>query len=78
MFRAVLEREMNSILIVDDEGLCRELVCDRLRREGYDAIPAADGKEALAAIRARRASAAWARRLNRRPISRSCWVDAER
>jgi CheY-like chemotaxis protein len=39
------------VLIVDDDPLARDLVCKLLRRGGYVAVPAADGAEALAALR---------------------------
>ena len=38
---------MNKILVTDDDANIRELICLLLRDEGFDAIPAADGREAL-------------------------------
>lgn len=36
-----------SILVVDDDTDVRELVCWMLKEDGYDAIPAGGGREAL-------------------------------
>jgi two-component system, OmpR family, response regulator ResD len=36
-----------SILIADDDPVFRELVCDIVRKEGYDAVQASNGQEAL-------------------------------
>ena len=41
-----------TILVVDDEPTVRETLIDALELEGYRAIPAADGREALARFRA--------------------------
>ena len=38
---------MKTVLIVDDETVLREVVGDVLRDEGYAAVLAADGREAL-------------------------------
>jgi two-component system NtrC family response regulator len=38
---------MKKILFVDDNQILCRLSCDILRREGYDAVPAYDGIEAL-------------------------------
>ncbi len=38
---------MKKILVADDEELIMNLVCDFLRRDGYEPLPAADGEEAL-------------------------------
>lgn len=38
---------MKKIIIADDEELIRKLVCDFLTKEGYEALQAADGEEAL-------------------------------
>ena len=38
---------MNKILVTDDDANIRELICLLLRDEGFDAIPASDGQEAL-------------------------------
>ncbi len=46
-------RRMNrTILVVDDETTLREALVEALEVEGYRAIPAADGREALARFRA--------------------------
>jgi DNA-binding response OmpR family regulator len=41
-----------TILVVDDEATLRETLVEALELEGYRAIPAADGREALARFRA--------------------------
>ena len=38
---------MNRILVVDDDGYIRELVCTVLRNEGFITFEASDGREAL-------------------------------
>ena len=38
---------MNTILVVDDEPLIRDVVVDLLRDEGYDVVTADDGHAAL-------------------------------
>lgn len=38
---------MNKILVVDDDAHIRELICVLLRDEGFDAVPAEDGRDAL-------------------------------
>ena len=43
-----------TILVVDDEPTLRETLVEALESEGYRAIPAADGREALARFRADR------------------------
>ena len=43
-----------TILVVDDEPTLRETLVEALESEGYRAIPAADGREALARFRAER------------------------
>ena len=43
-----------TILVVDDEPTLRETLVEALESEGYRAIPAADGPEALARFRAER------------------------
>jgi DNA-binding response OmpR family regulator len=43
-----------TILVVDDETTLRETLVEALEAEGYRAIPAADGREALARFRADR------------------------
>jgi DNA-binding response OmpR family regulator len=43
-----------TILVVDDETTLRETLVDALELEGYRAIPAADGREALIRFRAER------------------------
>jgi DNA-binding response OmpR family regulator len=43
-----------TILVVDDEPTLRETLVEALEQEGYRAIPAADGREALARFRADR------------------------
>ena len=37
---------MQKILIADDEAHIRRLVCDFLRREGYEPLEAEDGEQA--------------------------------
>ena len=36
-----------KILVADDDPLLRELICDILAKEGFTAVPAGDGQEAL-------------------------------
>ena len=43
---------MKKILVADDEELIMNLVCDYLRREGYEPLSARDGEEALEVFRA--------------------------
>lgn len=43
---------MQRILIADDEAHIRRLVCDFLRREGYEPLEAEDGEQALSVFRA--------------------------
>lgn len=43
---------MKKILVADDEELIMNLVCDFLRRDGYETLSAADGEEALEVFRA--------------------------
>jgi DNA-binding response OmpR family regulator len=43
-----------TILVVDDETTLRETLVEALEAEGYRAIPAADGREALARFRSER------------------------
>lgn len=43
---------MNKILVADDEELIMNLVCDYLRRDGYEPLSARDGEEALEVFRA--------------------------
>ena len=43
-----------SILVVDDETTLRETLVEALELEGYRAIPAADGRQALALFRSER------------------------
>ncbi len=38
---------MNKIIVADDEARIRKLVCDFLKKDGYDAIEAEDGDEAF-------------------------------
>jgi len=45
-------RMARTILVVDDETTLRETLVEALELEGYRAIPAADGREALARFRA--------------------------
>lgn len=42
-----------GVVIADDEAGIRDFVAAALTWEGYDAVPAADGREALAYIEAR-------------------------
>ena len=46
---------MNKILVVDDDPHIRELLCVLLREEGFDALPATDGRDALEKLGAFRA-----------------------
>ena len=46
------KRMTRTILVVDDETTLRETLVEALELEGYRAIPAADGREALARFRA--------------------------
>ena len=48
------ERMARTILVVDDETTLRETLVEALELEGYRAIPAADGRQALALFRAER------------------------
>src|SRR5713101_578247 len=41
-----------NILVVDDNSINREMLCEMLRRAGYEARPANGGPEALAMIAA--------------------------
>ncbi len=43
---------MKKIIVADDEELIRSLVCDYLVREGYEAMQANDGEEALSLFEA--------------------------
>lgn len=43
---------MQKILIADDEAHIRRLVCDFLRREGYELLEAEDGEQALSVFHA--------------------------
>lgn len=43
-----------TVLVVDDMSIVREPIATSLRAAGYDAVCAADGREAVALIRARR------------------------
>ena len=43
-----------TILVVEDEPTLRETIVDALESEGFRAIPAADGREALTRFRAER------------------------
>jgi DNA-binding response OmpR family regulator len=47
-----VRRMTRTILVVDDETTLRETLVDALELEGYRAIPAADGREALLRFRA--------------------------
>jgi DNA-binding response OmpR family regulator len=47
-------RMARTILVVDDETTLRETLVEALELEGYRAIPAADGREALARFRGER------------------------
>lgn len=42
---------MKKILVADDEELIMNLVCDFLRRDGYEPLSASDGEEALEIFR---------------------------
>lgn len=43
---------MPTVLVVDDVPLMRDTLCRVLRREGYDAVAAGDGLEAIGALEA--------------------------
>ena len=43
---------MTAVLVIDDENDIREDVVEILREEGYEAVSAANGADALAALRA--------------------------
>jgi DNA-binding response OmpR family regulator len=49
-----MSREIPRILLVDDEQSVQKLLAYPLRKEGYDVVPALDGREALEALRDRR------------------------
>lgn len=38
---------MNKILVADDETLIRRLVCDFLKKSGYETVEAVDGRDAI-------------------------------
>ena len=42
---------MAKILVVEDKGAHRKIICDMLRAEGYQVIEASNGKEALKKLR---------------------------
>jgi len=42
---------MAKILVVDDSAICREPIVEALRHNGFDAVPAASGEEALVCVR---------------------------
>jgi DNA-binding response OmpR family regulator len=42
-----MNEKKRKILIVEDEGLLRELMAEKLQLEGFDTIEAADGDEGL-------------------------------
>ncbi len=41
-----LNEDVATVLVVDDEPIVREVVCNYLRREGYKTLEAADGRRA--------------------------------
>jgi CheY-like chemotaxis protein len=43
---------MATILVVDDSAVARTMITDILAAEGHDAVPTADGEEALAMLAA--------------------------
>lgn len=45
--KETLEKNCKSVLVVEDEEDVREAILDVLESEGYDAVGAADGEEAL-------------------------------
>jgi two-component system chemotaxis response regulator CheY len=47
-------RTKRRILVVDDDDDLRETICDVLALAGHDVVQAADGRAALAQLRARR------------------------
>jgi DNA-binding response OmpR family regulator len=51
MRAAVEEREMATVLVVEDEEAIREAVVFNLKRDGHDVLSAADGVEGLALAR---------------------------
>jgi len=48
----IVRNTQSSVLIVDDDRLIRELLSATIEREGYKAVAAADGKEAIAIMEA--------------------------
>jgi CheY-like chemotaxis protein len=38
---------MSKVLVVEDDNNVREAICDLLRDEGYETLPAKDGTEAI-------------------------------
>jgi DNA-binding response OmpR family regulator len=49
-------REMQRVLVVDDEDIVREVVCRYLERDGFETVEAADGETALQRIAEREPS----------------------
>ena len=43
---------MKKIIVADDEQLIRKLVCDFLKKEGYETLEAEDGSEAVELFKA--------------------------
>jgi CheY-like chemotaxis protein len=41
---------MKKILVVEDDANVRGAICELLREEGYEAVPAGDGTEAIAVL----------------------------
>ena len=41
---------MIKVLVVEDNPLVSEMMCERLRRRGFEVSPAPDGESALAAV----------------------------
>ncbi len=46
------QRSTGGILVVEDDALIRESLCDALESEGYDVVMGSNGQEALALLRA--------------------------
>lgn len=59
VFEDLETKENLSVLIVDDEELCREVASDILQDKGYDVLIASRGEEAVAIAHAHRQQIGW-------------------